>query len=227
MKINRRSFLVASTSAALLSQNVQPSLAQKKQTSGSAKKLSVDDRKVTVYTTAKDSNYRIDATETVSFKPLGQPFETQICVFVDPARTFQTFLGIGGAITDAAAETFAKLSPDKQQEILTAYYDANKGIGYTLARTNIHSCDFSSASYTYITEGDKDLKSFNISHDKQFRLPLIKKAAAMAGGKLTLFSSPWSPPAFMKDNNDMLHGGKLTPEFYQAWANYYTKFIPA
>jgi glucosylceramidase len=46
-----------------------------------------------------------------------------------------------------------------------------------------------------------------------------------AGGKLDLFVSPWSPPAWMKDNNDMLHGGKLKPEFYDSWANYYVKFI--
>ena len=48
-----------------------------------------------------------------------------------------------------------------------------------------------------------------------------------AGGKLTLFASPWSPPAWMKDNNDMLHGGKLKPDFFQPWAKYYTKFIKA
>ena len=31
----------------------------------------------------------------------------------------------------------------------------------------------------------------------------------------------------MKDNNDVLHGGKLKKEFYQPWADYYTKFIKA
>ena len=67
---------------------------------------------------------------------------------------------------------------------MQAYYDVNKGIGYTLARTNIHSCDFSSGSYTYISEGDKELKSFNVDHDKQFRIPFIKQAIAAAGGKL-------------------------------------------
>ena len=163
----------------------------------------------------------------MSFKPLAQPLETQICVFVDPARTFQTHLGIGGALTDAAAETFAKLPKDKQQEILTAYFDPVKGLGYTLARTNIHSCDFSSASYTYVTEGDKDLHSFKIDHDKQFRIPFIKQALATAGGRINIFASPWSPPAFMKSNNDMLHGGKLKSEFYQSWANYFTRFIKA
>ena len=184
-------------------------------------------KEVSVYTTAENTDYRITATDKVSFKPLAQPLETQICVFVDPARTFQTHLGIGGALTDAAAETFAKLPKDKQQEILTAYFDPVKGLGYTLARTNIHSCDFSSASYTYVTEGDKDLHSFSIDHDKQFRIPFIKQALAAAGGRINIFASPWSPPAFMKSNNDMLHGGKLRSEFYQSWANYFTRFIKA
>src|SRR5437764_13930564 len=133
---------------------------------------------------------------------MGQPLETQVCVFVDPTKTFQTILGIGGALTDAAAETFAKLPGDKQQEILDAYFDTSKGIGYTLARTNIHSCDFSSERYTYVNEGDKELQSFSINHDKQYRLPFIKQALAATGGKLTLFASPWSPPAFMQNNNN-------------------------
>ncbi len=99
---------------------------------------------------------------TVEFKAMGQPKETQTCVFVDPRRTFQTFLGIGGAITDASAETFAKLPQQKQTEVLKAYFDPKDGIGYTLARTNIHSCDFSSGSYTYVDEGDKELRSFSV-----------------------------------------------------------------
>lgn len=153
--------------------------------------------------------------------------ESQICVFVDPDRTFQSFVGIGGAITDAAAETFSKFPPDKQAQILKAYYDTHDGIGYTLARTNIHSCDFSTGSYTYVSEGDKELKTFSIDHDKQFRIPFIKRATAAANGALKLFASPWSPPAFMKSNNDMLHGGKLKPAYHQAWANYFVKFIQA
>ncbi len=150
---------------------------------------------------------------------------TQICVFVDPAKKFQTFVGIGGALTDASAETFAKLSKEKQQEFMQAHFDPVKGINYTLARTNIHSCDFSSGSYTYVTEGDSTLKTFNVDHDKKYRIPFIKQAIAAAGGKLLLFASPWSPPAFMKDNNNMLQGGKLKPGYYQTWANYFTKFI--
>jgi glucosylceramidase len=191
------------------------------------KPFSTDGKTVKVYTSADSSKLRISETEKLKFAEKRQPMENEISIFVNPNKKFQTFLGIGGAITDASAEVFAKLSPAKQQELLLAYYSKEKGIGYTLARTNIHSCDFSSGSYTYVTEGDKDLNSFSIDHDRLFRIPLIKKAMETAGGKLTLFASPWSPPAFMKSTNNMLKGGKLLPEFYQPWANYFAKFIKA
>lgn len=196
-------------------------------TTAQQKPFSVTNKKLFVYTTADSGSLRLTPTDTLSFTTLGQPKETQICVFVDPSKTFQSFMGIGGAFTDASAETFAKLPANKQQEFLQAYYDPKNGIGYSFARTTIHSCDFSSGSYTYIKDGDKELKTFNIDHDRQFRIPLIKKAIAAAGGKLTMFASPWSPPGFMKDNNNILNGGKLLPEYYQPWANYYVKFINA
>jgi glucosylceramidase len=191
------------------------------------KPYSLNNKKVIVYTTADSSPLRLTATDTLSFSTMGQPKETQFCVFVNPGKTYQSFMGIGGAFTDASAETFAKLPSNMQKEFLEAYFDPKKGIGYSFGRTTIHSSDFSSGSYTYIKEGDKDLKTFSIDHDKQFRIPFIKQAIAAAGGKLTMFASPWSPPAFMKNNNDILHGGSLLPEFYQSWANYYVKFINA
>jgi glucosylceramidase len=180
---------------------------------------------VTVYTTAKDTSLRLSQTERLAFKEFGQPMETEPCVFVDPSKTFQEFIGIGGALTDASAEVFAKLPKDKQEELLLKYFDKSQGIGYSLARTNIHSCDFSSGSYTYTADNDSMLKTFSVEHDVQYRIPFIKRAIAAAGGKLTMYASPWSPPAWMKSNKDILHGGKLLPQFNQSWANYYVKFI--
>jgi glucosylceramidase len=189
--------------------------------------FSTKDKKITVYTTAENTNLRLSKTDDFTFSELNQPKETEISIFVEPTKTFQTFMGIGGAITDASAEVYAKLSKQKQQELLNAYYDKQKGIGYSLLRTTIHSSDFSSETYTYIEEGDNELKTFSIKHDQQYRIPLIKEAIKTAGGKLTLYASPWSPPAFMKSNKNMLKGGTLLPEFYQEWANYYTKFVKA
>lgn len=200
-------------------------LAQSPKSNKEKSNYSSKGKSVTVYSSADNSTFRLTQTDQLFFVSAVQPLETETCVFVEPRKTFQTFLGIGGAITDASAEVFAKLPKNKQEELLQAYYSKDKGIGYSLVRTTIHSSDFSSESYTYVTEGDKELKTFNIEHDKKYKIPLLKRAIETAGGKLTLFASPWSPPAFMKTNNTMLRGGKLLPEFYQPWANYYVKFI--
>jgi glucosylceramidase len=189
--------------------------------------FSVEGKEVIIYTTADSSDLRLTNTGKKTFQPAEQALEKDVSVFVNPNVKFQSLLGIGGAITDASAEVFAKLPEAKQQEFIKACYDQKDGIGYSLARTNIHSCDFSSDSYVYVTDKDKELKTFSIEHDKKFRLPLIKKAILAAGGKLLLYASPWSPPAFMKDNDNMLKGGKLLPDYYQSWALYFTKFIKA
>jgi glucosylceramidase len=181
----------------------------------------------TIFTTASQTEFRLQETGKATFKTAVQPLENEVSVFVNPKKSFQTFLGIGGAITDASAEVFAQLPAEQQKEFLSAYFDKEEGIGYSLCRTPIHSCDFSSGSYTYIEEGDKDLKTFNIDHDKTYKIPMIKKAIEAAGGSLLLYASPWSPPAFMKSNKNMLKGGKLLPEYFEAWALYYAKFIKA
>lgn len=189
--------------------------------------LAISGKSASIYTTASESELRLSQTGSAEFEPVDQPLENEVSVFVNLNKSFQEFMGIGGAITDASAEVFAKLPTEKQEEFLKAYYDQEEGIGYSLCRTPIHSCDFSSGSYTYIEEGDSELKTFSIEHDRRYKIPLIKKAIETAGGSLLLYASPWSPPAFMKTNNNMLQGGKLKPEYFDSWAMYYAKFIKA
>lgn len=181
---------------------------------------------VTVVTTAKDTELRLSVTDRLKFEKASQAMESETSVFVNPSKSFQEIVGVGGSITDASSVVFAKLSDEKQKELLDAYFSP-EGLNYSLLRTTIHSCDFSPASYTYIEYGDKELKTFSVKKDMEYRIPLIKKAMETHGSNMFLFASPWSPPAFMKDNNSLLHGGKLLPEFYQPWANYYVKFINA
>jgi glucosylceramidase len=184
-------------------------------------------KSVVVYTTADSTQLRLSLTDTATFTDLKQPLETQVCVFVDPTKQFQSYFGIGAALTDASAETFYQLPKVKQQELLKAYFDKQKGIAYNVARTNINSCDFSSDMYTYVDSNDVELKSFNISHDLKYKIPFIKESMKAAGGSLQLFASPWSPPGWMKTNKEMLHGGHLDSNYYPSWALYYTKFIKA
>lgn len=177
-----------------------------------------------VYLTSKNGSERLTMMQQPTFYPADQPFENEIMVFVDPSRGFQTMEGIGGAVTDASAETFYKLPEQKRKELITLYFDKEKGINYTFLRTNINSCDFSSDMYTYVKEGDTDLSTFSLAHDEKYKMPMLKEIFK-AQPSVKLFASPWSPPAYMKDNNHMLQGGKLKKEFYPLWAEYYIKFI--
>jgi glucosylceramidase len=147
-------------------------------------------------------------------------------VFLDPAKPFQTIEGFGGAFTEAAAVTWQKMSPTNQQAIINAYFDAATGHGYTLCRTHINSCDFSTGNYAYDeVPGDTELTHFSIARDQQALLPMIKAALAASRTPFKLFATPWSPPAWMKTNGQMNHGGKLKPEDRTAWANYFVRYI--
>jgi len=183
---------------------------------------------IRVYTTESQSNIKLVKSSIVpTFTSIQQPKEVHSGIFVNPNVTFQTFVGIGAALTDAAAETFYKLNKDQQEIFLESYFSKDKGIGYTLVRTIIHSCDFSTESYTYIEEGDESLESFSIERDLKHRIPFTKRVLDVATKDIVVYASPWSPPAFMKTNNNMLQGGKLKKEYYPAWANYFAKFIKA
>ena len=180
---------------------------------------------LTVHTTAMGTDMRMTLSDQVALGPALQSPETDIAVYVNPAITHQELLGLGGAITDASAEVFARLDAATQERLLRAYFDPVEGLGYSMIRTPIHSSDFASASHTYIQEGDADLATFDIAPDRRFRLPMIRRAIEAAGGSLTTMASPWSAPAFMKDNGSMLQGGRLLPRYRDAWARYTARFI--
>ena len=146
-------------------------------------------------------------------------------VEVDSSKEFQTHLGFGGAFTEAAAYTLAESSPENRKKIVSAYFNKETGLGYNMGRTTIHACDFSLEPYTYIEEGDSDLKTFDISREEQWVIPFIKEAQKEANDNLMLLCSPWSPPAFMKNNKDINHGGRLLKKYYKTWAKYMVSYI--
>ena len=180
---------------------------------------------VQIFTTAKGTDLRLSLTGTAAMRPADQALESDVSIFVYPELTFQQLHGIGGAVTDASAEVFAKLSAPVQEQLINAYFDTEDGIGYNLVRVPIHSSDFSSESFTYVEEGDADLSTFNIAHDRRYRLPMLQRVQEKVGKGMLLYASPWSPPPFMKSNGSMLQGGSLLPEFAESWAQYYVRFI--
>jgi glucosylceramidase len=176
--------------------------------------------------TVKDTDARLTEQPAA---PIGKIANSSFAtVFIDSAKKFQTILGFGGAFTEAAAVTWQKMGPANQKRIINAYFDPTTGIGYTLCRTHINSCDFSLTNYAYDeVAGDTELKHFSIARDERALLPMIKAALAASKTFFKLFATPWSPPAWMKTNGEMNHGGKLKPEYRQVWANYFVRYIQA
>jgi glucosylceramidase len=142
-----------------------------------------------------------------------------------PEVEFQKIIGFGGAFTEASAYQFSRMGAKSKAKIIKAYFDPKEGLGYNFCRTHINSCDFACSRYTYVEDGDKELKTFSIERDRKYILPFIKAAQKAAGKDLLLFASPWSPPPWMKSNGDMCHGGRLLDEYYQTWANYFVRYL--
>ncbi|MEW8969153.1 MAG: glycoside hydrolase family 30 protein [Mesobacillus sp.] len=173
---------------------------------------------------AKNTGERFAEKGNISFTD--EPGQ-ELVMKLDPEKKYQTFMGFGGAFTEAAAYTLAQIPGEERAKVIDSYFNQETGLGYSLGRTHIHSCDFALENYTYVEENDTELKTFSIERENKYVLPLIKDAVKVRGEELTILSSPWSPPAWMKTNNEMNNGGKLKPEFYDTWALYYTKYIKA
>ena len=172
--------------------------------------------------TAKDTPARLSEQPPVVFEAT-RP-ETP-AITIDPRKRFQKMEGFGGAFTEAAAVTWQKLPAEKQAEVMRAYFDPDNGLGYTMGRTHINSCDFALGNYAYAeVAGDFRLEHFSIARDRAALLPMLKEALRYSGG-LKLFASPWSPPAWMKTNKQMNGGGRLLPECRDVWARYYCRYI--
>ena len=176
---------------------------------------------ITAYVTQKTSQNHFKETK---IRPLRKNFGGGECnVVVDTTQRFQKHLGFGGAITESSWRALSVLSKEERQKVIDAYFSPD-GLNYNIARLPVHTNDFSVGPRTYVEDGDAELATFDMSWDmEKFNLYLDCRQAA--GGELFTMISPWSPPAWMKDNGTLQYGGKLLEEYKPAWAQYYCKFI--
>ena len=144
-------------------------------------------------------------------------------IIIYPEVTYQEIIGFGGAFTEAAGYCFSKLPKDRQNQFIDDYF-SEEGNNYTLCRTHIGSCDFCLDTYSY--SNNESLSDFNIDRDKKFIIPMMKKAFEK-NKDIKMVASPWSPPAFMKSNKKLKHGGKLLDKYKNLWAEYLVKYLTA
>ena len=178
------------------------------------------------FLTARDGGACLSEQAPLHTGPLTRALDDLPHVFVNTQRRFQTLEGFGAAFTEAAAVTWQALPATQQSQLINDYFSTRAGHGYALCRVHMNSCDFALGNYAHTdVAGDTELKHFSIDRDRQALLPMIKAAQAAASQPIQLLVSPWSPPAWMKSNGQMNQGGKLLPQYANAWARCYIRFI--
>ena len=176
-----------------------------------------------------------DKTSLLNNVPGGISFATVAAetpvIEIDTTQKFQTIDGFGYALTGGSAYLLnQKLDPARRDAMLKELFLTDgSNIGVSYLRISVGSSDLDDHVFTYndLADGKKDaeLKGFSIDADKKDLIPVLKEILKL-NPDIKIMGSPWSAPAWMKDNNS-LKGGSLKPEYYQAFADYFVKYIQA
>jgi glucosylceramidase len=147
---------------------------------------------------------------------------------IDDEKSFQTIDGFGFALTGGSAQHLAHMDEVKRSALLKELFAVDgKNIGISYLRISIGSSDLNDHVFSYddlpAGETDPTLVKFSLAPDRAELIPTLKEILAI-NPKIQILGSPWSPPAWMKTNNDP-KGGKLKTEYYGAYANYFVKYI--
>jgi glucosylceramidase len=146
-------------------------------------------------------------------------------ITLKPEKKFQRILGFGAAFTDSSCFLFSQLTGEARARLLREFFHPSE-LGLSVCRTCIGSSDYATEVYSFDEgEPDPDLKRFSIEHDRAHLLPALREARKI-NPELFLFSSPWSPPGWMKANGSML-GGSMRKRHFASYAQYFVKFLQA
>lgn len=144
---------------------------------------------------------------------------------IDPGKKYQELLGFGAAFTDAACYMFSQLSPAARESVFHELFHPSE-MNLNVCRTCMGSSDYSTEMFSYDEgEPDPEMQRFSIAHDKAYVLPMLREARRV-NPDLFLFSSPWSPPGWMKAGGAML-GGSMRQHFLAPYAQYFLRFVEA
>jgi len=147
-------------------------------------------------------------------------------ILLHPESAKQEILGFGGALTDATCYILSRQTASERQAILNDLFAPGE-MALNVCRTCIGASDYSRNAYSFDDSDtpDPELKKFSIDHDKAYILPVLRDARK-ANPELFLFSSPWSPPGWMKSSGTLL-GGAMRKHSYEPYAQYFRRFLEA
>lgn len=179
-----------------------------------------------VYITTFDQEKLLAESEITNSE--AQNAEQLPVIKIDAEKTYQTMDGFGYTLTGGSAMHIHQMSDEARQDLLQELFarDTNS-IGVSYLRISIGASDLDAQPFSYndLAEGetDKNLEHFSLANDTLHLIPVLKEIIKIQP-HIKILGSPWSPPKWMKTNNDT-RGGSLKEEFYDSYANYFVKYI--
>ncbi|WP_121808346.1 glycoside hydrolase family 30 protein [Mucilaginibacter kameinonensis] len=151
-------------------------------------------------------------------------------ITVDDKQHYQPIDGFGFALTGGSAMHIIRMSAESRAALLKNLFAVTgNDIGISYLRLSIGASDLNEKVFSYddMPEGQTDptLNHFDLGPDKTDVIPVMKQILAI-NPAIKILGSPWSPPAWMKTNNDT-RGGRLKPDCYPVYAKYLVKYIQA
>lgn len=151
-------------------------------------------------------------------------------VTVSPRRVFQPFLGVGAALTDAAAYVLTNYMTAERRGALLADLYGPSGRNWRMLRVCMGSPDFRSepTGYTYDDgPADPSLRRFSVARDTAFITPVIREILAI-NPAVRVLATPWTPPAWMLASGTFETGRCTFDDSHLApYAQYFVRFIQA
>lgn len=147
---------------------------------------------------------------------------------IDEQTQFQQIDGFGYTLTGGSAFHLNNMSAAARTKVLNELFGTGEGsIGVSYIRLSVGASDLDEKPFSYndLAEGevDPELEHFSLDYDRRYLIPVLKEILTI-NPDIKIMGSPWSPPKWMKDNNDT-RGGSLLPEYYNAYANYLVKYV--
>jgi glucosylceramidase len=141
---------------------------------------------------------------------------------------FQKIDGFGASLLEAGLICINSLPADKQEEVLRALFDPQRGAGFSAMKTVIGATDFQSAGpfFTYDdTPGDVSMHNFSIARDlgPNGEITFIKRARKY--GRFVLQAPMDYPPDWMLTNVQDRRKQDVDPKYYDALALYYLRYL--
>jgi len=152
----------------------------------------------------------------------------EISIIVNPLQKYQSVDGFGFALTGGSAQHMIRMSTAERKKVIQELFGTDEnGIGISYLRLSIGASDLNDHVFSYddVTVGQTDinLEKFTLSEDEKDVIPVLKEILVV-NPKIKILGSPWSPPIWMKTNNN-IQGGRLKDEYYPVYAKYFVRYI--